>query len=112
MPKRPCLGCKRLIPTADGNRCQTCRSVRDRQRDARRGGTTQRGYGRVYQRERERVLPRATHCCVCGVSFAELGVQPTAEHLVSRRHGGRAVGNLGAACARCNYGWARHGNSK
>lgn len=49
MPLRPCLGCGRPSP---GSRCDTCRSAKNRERDQRRGTTTERGYDAAHKAER------------------------------------------------------------
>lgn len=54
MPLRPCLGCGR--PT-DAGRCAACRSALNRERDQRRGTSTERGYDADHQAERSAWAP-------------------------------------------------------
>ncbi len=58
MPRAFCITCKRLydVSTASGKRCPPCQAAADRQRDAQRGTTAQRGYGGQHQRKREQLL--------------------------------------------------------
>jgi hypothetical protein len=102
MPMRPCLDCGALTPTT---RCPTCTGTRDRARGTRQ----QRGYGREYERERERALIDATHCATCGVLFT-LDNPATGGHVVAVRKGGTAADGIKPECRRCNYGWERTGS--
>lgn len=51
---KPCLDCGEL---SDQARCPTHRAEHQRKRDAERGGTAARGYGRTHRLERERWKP-------------------------------------------------------
>jgi len=67
MALKPCLDCGTL---SDQARCPACRGIRNRERDARRGGTTARGYGAGHQQLRDQVAPRVdaglVDCWRCG----------------------------------------------
>jgi hypothetical protein len=67
MALKPCLDCGTL---SDQARCPRCRGARNRERDARRGGTTARGYGAAHQRTREEWAPTVeaglVDCWRCG----------------------------------------------
>lgn len=54
MPLRPCLDCGRPGPAS---RCDSCRSTKNRERDAQRGTSAQRGYGTEHQGERATWAP-------------------------------------------------------
>lgn len=93
MLKRPCRTCGK--PTRN-NACHPVQSA------------SRRGYDATYRRNREAVV---THwrrlnlpCVICGHRIAP-NEPITAEHLTPRSRGGTsALGNLGGAHARCNYG--------
>src|SRR5262249_19814032 len=106
---RPCLG-SALHPQGhiltEGSRCAECRSVVNRERDQRRGSTTERGYGADDQVDRARVLGGATRCRTCGQPFTRDN-PATGGHVKARRHGGKTAGNVAPECRRCNYGWNR-----
>lgn len=110
MVNRPCLDCGTLSPNS---RCEPCRLAKDNQRYARRGSTTDRGYGHAYRQRREPVLAGATHCRTCGEEFTEDN-PATAGHVNDlrdlpreQRRASAATADLMPQCATCNYGWAR-----
>lgn len=110
MVNRPCLDCGAL---SEGTRCEPCRIAKDNTRYARRGSTTNRGYGSAYQQRRPQVLKGATHCRTCGEGFTPDN-PATAGHIEDLRDLPREQRRVSAAtaalmpqCARCNYGWDR-----
>jgi len=112
MVNRPCLDCGTLSPAS---RCEACRKPRDNQRYAKRGTTTQRGYGHAYQQRRPAVLDGATHCVTCGEEFTEDNPATTG-HITDlrglpreHRRESAATADLMPQCAGCNYGWGRAG---
>lgn len=110
MVNRPCLDCGVL---SEGTRCEPCRISKDNQRYARRGSTTDRGYGRAYQKRRPLVLRGATHCRTCGREFtaenpATTGhVKDLRDLPREQRRVSAATADLMPQCAGCNYGWPR-----
>lgn len=96
MSAKPCLDCSRV--TTNGSRCPTCQSRHDQDHEQRRGTRQQRGYDNAWLRLSRLVLERDGHVCTyCG------GVADTADHVLPRyRGGGDDLGNLVAACRRCN----------
>lgn len=94
----PCLDCGR---PGVRHRCSSCAR-------ARRGTTTERGYGHAYRKVRDEALDGETNCSSCGEPFTEDN-PATGGHLVPQRDGGTLADGVGAHCARCNYGWRRTG---
>jgi len=76
MPRRFCQDCGRLFDRATSpghQRCAPCQQHADQQHEARRGTTTQRGYGAAHQAERARQLEAFTPgqpCARCGRPIA------------------------------------------
>lgn len=110
MVNRPCLDCGKL---SEGTRCEPCRLKKDGTRYARRGSTTDRGYGHAYRQRRPQVLQGATRCVTCHEPFAPDN-PATAGHVKDLRDLPREQRRVSAAtaelmpqCARCNYGWQR-----
>lgn len=113
MVNRPCLDCGALTP---GNRCPTHQRRQDNQRYARRGTTTERGYGYAYEQRRATVLAGATHCATCGGEFTADN-PATGGHVDDlrdlpreQRRTSAATAELMPQCAACNYGWPRGGS--
>lgn len=75
-------------------------------------------YDRHYQREREQLLARSTHCAICGgplypnLRFPH-PLSSTADHIRELAMGGGHRGNLRPAHLRCNSSrGARNGNRR
>jgi hypothetical protein len=68
MSLKPCLDCRRL---SQESRCPTCRSRRQRERDADRGSPAARGYDHRHRRLRGRWAPKVAagivDCARCGL---------------------------------------------
>ena len=96
---RPCLGCGALVPS--GSRCPRCQSAWE----ARRGTTTQRGYGTAWQKMSARVVAEERACRVCGTTGTPDNPL-TADHIVPKTAGG-GDGRTNAQCL-CR----RHNSSK
>lgn len=110
MVNRPCLDCGKPGPNT---RCDKHRKLHANTRYAKRGSTTDRGYGSAYQLRRPQVLKGATHCRTCGEEFTEDN-PATAGHIQDlrdlpreQRRVSAATADLMPQCARCNYGWVR-----
>lgn len=110
MVNRPCLDCGALSPNT---RCPTHRIAKDNERYARRGSTTERGYGSAYRHRRDGVVADATHCDTCGEPFTPDN-PATGGHVVDlrtlprhERKASAATAELTPQCQRCNYGWNR-----
>jgi 5-methylcytosine-specific restriction endonuclease McrA len=93
--KRACLVCGKPVK---GTRCRRCQTAYDRQRNAQRGTTTERGYGATWQAISRAVLERDGYVCrYCG------GPAKTADHVIPKALGGTDdMSNLVAACRRHN----------
>jgi 5-methylcytosine-specific restriction endonuclease McrA len=90
-----------LVPA--GGSCARCRAE-TRERDRRRGSSTERGYDGPYQRLRRQVLGEETTCWLCGLP-PRAGDPLTVDHVLPIKLGGLNVrSNLRAAHASCNYG--------
>jgi 5-methylcytosine-specific restriction enzyme A len=74
--------------------CHECR----RDRDRRRGSSSQRGYGAAWRKLRAHILERDRHTCqVCGERATQV------DHIVPRSKGGTDnPANLRASCGWCN----------
>jgi hypothetical protein len=110
MVNRPCLDCGELSPNT---RCDVHQRMHDNARYAKRGSTTQRGYGSAYQQRRPQVLQDATHCRTCKREFTPDN-PATAGHVRDlrdlpreQRQASAATAELMPQCAACNYGWPR-----
>jgi hypothetical protein len=115
MVNRPCLVCGKLSPNT---RCETHRKQHDNTRYARRGTSTQRGYGHAYRVRRAEMVKTATHCAKCGQPFTPDN-PPTGGHVDDLRSLPRHLRRASAATAelqpehqRCNYGWSRSGSNQ
>lgn len=108
MPPHPCRwpGCTALVPAGAGGYCPEHERQRERERDARRGSSTARGYGRAWRRQsggvevgiRERQLAREPYCRLC---MAEGKVVDATEvdHIVPKALGGTdGPANLQSLC--------------
>lgn len=111
MVKRTCLGlpgqpCRTLTDRPD-HRCPACASTWQQQRDARRGGTTARGYGAEHQARREQLLPHAygRPCPRCGELMLP-GQDLDLGHSTPLRHDRNAIGDRieHAPCNRAGIG--------
>lgn len=94
---RPCLeaSCHALT---EHTRC----NFHEREHEKQRGGSTARGLGYGYQRNREVVLERDGRRCYFPGCVTEA---TTADHIVPRaRGGGFEVANLRSSCVRHNVG--------
>ena len=106
-PKQPCKqpGCPTLV---DKGYCEEHSRVRNREYDARRGSPSKRGYGRRWQKKRNRILRRDPFCkCKlkqCGHAPGKCGAFSTdVDHKVSRRRGGTdSDENLEGTCHICH----------
>ncbi|MBA2614314.1 MAG: HNH endonuclease [Actinobacteria bacterium] len=97
---RPCLDCGEL--TRSGSRCSRCEA----KRDARRGTTTERGYGSDHQKRAKATIRSQPWCSICGHPGSPSNPL-TADHVVPVSRGGRG-GPLRVACRSCN---SRRGNA-
>ena len=98
MPAKFCLRCKKL--TKNGSRCENCEADYQREQEAHRPTTTQRGLGWKHQQRAKAVLANAQVCERCA--------QPptpdnplTAHHTQARAKGGHDSPMI-ALCRRCN----------
>lgn len=102
MPRVICSRCGRV---RDASPCAACKPAVQRQRDARRGTTTERGLGWAHQQQRAHLIAQAeqagplTHCPTCGDQLSARN-PITAEHTTARAHGGQLADDL--ECRRCN----------
>ena len=92
--QRPCIerGCPNLTPRT---RCP----AHERERDARRGSSTQRGYGAEHQRARERL--RATLPAPCGYGCGVI-LWPNGRWVAAHVVDGNPDAGWIASCLRCN----------
>lgn len=100
--QRLCLECDALFPASKGvSRCPTCRSVKEKARDTKRGSAKDRGFDQEYQRKRAALLNHPfPRCELCGSTD-----KPTVDHIIPRSKGGtNDAWNLRILCQRCNYG--------
>jgi 5-methylcytosine-specific restriction enzyme A len=75
----------------------TC-PAKQRERDARRGTTTQRGLGSDWQRVRRIAVARQPYCAECDAT-SDL----TGDHIVPRSEGGtNTLDNVRVLCRSCN----------
>lgn len=110
MVNRPCLDCGALSPNT---RCRPCQIRHGNERYAKRGTSTERGYGSAYRQRRAGVLADATHCDTCGEPFTPDN-PATGGHVVDlrtmprhERKASATTAPLTPQCQRCNYGWRR-----
>ena len=99
--KRPCLTDGALYqpgPHARHGRCPEHERQYQRQRDARRGTPSQRGYNWTYQKHRKLILAGGPPCAWgCGRPAT------TADHVIPLAHGGdNSLWNLMPSCMPCN----------
>jgi hypothetical protein len=93
MPRRECLGCRRLIPS--GSRCARC-------------DTHSQDYGRAYEVAKQDPAYRyASQCCACNEPFTSDNPK-TAGHVEALRFGTR-LNVVVPTCRRCNSGWRASG---
>ena len=78
---RHCLGCDVLIPS--GSRCASCAAIND----AKRGSTSQRGYGTAWQQLSRQVIREEGACRVCGHTGSKANPL-TADHVTPKAQGG------------------------
>lgn len=105
MPRRECLGCRRL--TTD-TRCPTCAAARETSRAAPRGTATQRGYDSRWRRlvalamAAQEAAQGVAYCVDCGVTRQE-GRETrnplTGDHL---RWPALTIADVEIVCRRCN----------
>ncbi len=95
--QRPCIDCGALTRAV---RCPACTRAGYRVTDALRGSAAARDYGPAWRTLSVAVLERDGRVCHwCGDTAT------TADHVIPRRAGGTDdLGNLVAACRRCNSG--------
>jgi 5-methylcytosine-specific restriction endonuclease McrA len=94
MPKSACLTCHRLIPLGQSH----CSAHTRTRKPRKRPGSTARGLGYEYQKNRGVVLSVSTLCILCGRAGSN-----TADHLKPRHHGiDNSLGNLAPAHLSCN----------
>jgi len=82
-------------------RCAPCQAERDRERQAARPKTAERGYGADHRRRAAEVLDGATQCCYCGRP-PEPGDSFVACHIYAQSRGGPKDGPLAAGHRSCN----------
>ena len=93
---RICIDCRKVCEKSP---CNKCRSKRNQLRDAKRGTTTERGYGAEYQRLRKELLADNPPCYWCGKPAT------TADHAIPLALGGANIKtNLVPSCGKCNFG--------
>jgi hypothetical protein len=98
---RPCLDCAGL--TRSGSRCSSCQS----KRDARRGTTTERGYGADHQRRAKAAIRSEPWCSYCGHRGSPENPL-TADHVIPIRVGeqeARYAWRVGAATRGAAMTW-------
>lgn len=98
-PGRPCShpGCTNLVRGRNRRFCALHQHQEWQRQDARRGTSTERGYGEKWRIVRARYLARNPRCYVCGTRAT------IAHHVIRRRDGGSdAEDNLRAMCIRCH----------
>src|SRR4030095_5084912 len=71
MPTLPLAGCS--VPRCPGRathkgKCETHYRQRQAEYDRARGSSTERGYGKYWQRRRAEFLSKHPECCVCGAA--------------------------------------------
>jgi 5-methylcytosine-specific restriction protein A len=105
MPKRPCLDCSRL--TANASRCNECGAAYAAKLNAKRGGSTARGYGYRWRKLALSVITE--HRQSYGEQCPGYGVAPhpssdlTVDHIIPKAVGGTDDRtNLRVLCRRCN----------
>jgi 5-methylcytosine-specific restriction enzyme A len=88
-----CSGvCGQLVPS-NQRRCKECQRLQD----ARRGTTSQRGYGSKHQRRARQAIGAHPWCEECGAT-----TNLTTDHLTPLAQGGDPLGPLRVLCRRCN----------
>ena len=94
--QRPCISCGVLTPGT--TRCPRCAAAHQAKTSKRRGTTTARGYGSLWQIKAKALIATQPWCSNCG-SESDL----TVDHIVPRvAGGGDEVSNLQVLCRRCN----------
>lgn len=95
MTLRTCIQCGDL---AEGTRCASCQTERDRLVDQSRGSSTARGYDRKWQAKSSRAIRRQPACAVCGTTE-----DLSSDHVVPKAAGGTDdLSNLVTLCRRHN----------
>ena len=100
---KACIGvdgrrCGARISTGEP-RCPACTREHQRQRDARRGNSRERGYDAAYVANRKLVLANGPHPCAWGCGR----IATTVDHLLPLAKGGdNSVENLMPCCSTCN----------
>jgi 5-methylcytosine-specific restriction protein A len=114
MNRRPCMHCRRYLPDdqfKDG-RCPDCRREYQRQRDARRGSSTARGYGTGWQRLAAQIIVAHPYCAQCGHTGSQANPL-TVDHIVPKAKGGTDdADNLRVLCRLHNSGRPRQGRGR
>jgi 5-methylcytosine-specific restriction protein A len=89
---KPCIDCG--VEYTYRSRCDSCQSVYE----SRRGKTTERGYGSLWQRMARAHLRRHRSCVQCGRTD-----DLTVDHIVPIAKGGKSDShNLQTLCRSCN----------
>lgn len=99
-PKRPCRhsGCPELV--IGGGYCDKHKRQLQKERDARRGSSSVRGYGSHWRKVRQRILQAEPLCRRCAVQ----GILEPAEHVhhIDGDPRNNRADNLEPLCARCH----------
>jgi 5-methylcytosine-specific restriction enzyme A len=96
---RPCAvpGCPNLVYESGVSRCAEHQKQYEREHDARRGSSSQRGYDREWRIRRARFLRDNPRCVLCGAPAT------VAHHVIRKGAGGPDDEvNLVALCAACH----------
>lgn len=103
MPKRFCIGCRKLFDRSltGTQRCPACQAPADRARNAR-ASSSSRGLGWKFSQRKQddHAYQAATACHWCGLPFTAADPK-TADHLIPRSRGG-SDGPIVAAHRSCN----------
>ena len=108
MTTRPCCspGCPALVTSrAQKGYCETHADKRSHwaKHQAKKGNTTERGYGHAWRIVRARILRRDKGLCQACLARGRIAEAREVDHVVSRANGGSEQdSNLQAICADCH----------
>jgi 5-methylcytosine-specific restriction endonuclease McrA len=105
MKLKICVGCGRL---KEQSPCVGCSGEYQRRRDARRGNSSQRGYGYAHRRNSAHVGVGSTHCPRCGSTYTHDNPM-TRDHIIPKSKGGmNNKENYQELCRTCNSSKSNH----
>jgi 5-methylcytosine-specific restriction endonuclease McrA len=99
-----CGGCWQhfSVEVLKRGRCPSCLRRQQRQKDQRRGSSSQRGYGGEWRKLREQVIAAHPYCSICGHTGTKDNPL-SLDHILPRSQGGTdALSNLRVLCLHHN----------